>query len=494
MACCSPLDAQLQQPLQVYETSNASPLGNGKKNWGCLANFKLSDTRNFGRIKHLFTDRKNGLYVVDNNGFLYAFSANDFKEKWKVKLDYEQVADFNVSPDGTSIAICYNYIKTATKQLEIRNCSNGQINLRLKQIPDCYGSYYLLDVVDNTTLYPFKTAYNPQGTKLAIWYQNHGFDEQKCIASHEEKLIIIDPTTGDILASKRQIPEEFTFGKCAGNYPFLFNQAGNQLLIANCRGEINSYDAQNLDLIANYSFIEQMNHIDLNLLKTKATKSTKMPFNSLQRQPDGTLIAGIGKKGQFYSIERDLKTIHYLGQLSKGTATSCIFSPEGSMVMINTQQLNLWDLDYTEALLCAETPQAHAAHTVCFHPQKRALIVGTKRTLKIVAPCPVSAVHISDTFTATGHFIQAETSFSVHGEGNIEWAYDDKIIYHKYAKNELISTQCLGHSQLFNSVQNIPFSSQLRIKTDIPGIYTIFGGTKTRWNKQQVIDHLEDWK
>ena len=458
-----------------------------------MANFELSDPRNFGRIKHLQSDGKNRLYVVDNNGFLYALSIDNFKEIWKIKLEYEQVANFEVSPNGTTLAITYNYIKTATKKLEIRNCKNGHISLHLKQTPDCYEAYYLADVVDNTTLYPYKMVYNPQGTQLAIWYQNHGFDENKCIAKEEEKLIIIDPITGDILASKNKIPNDFSYRKCEGNYPFVFSKEGKHLMIANCRGELNVYDAHSLKLIRQKSFETAIQHIEQTVLKTKVSKSSQLAFISLSLQPNGSLISNIGKKGRFFSISADMEQLNYIGQFHKNTATTCTFSPKGAMFMLNGHQVNLWDLNDPQALLCTETPHAYAAKTACFHPKKRALIIGSKRSLKIVAPCPVTTVHIADTFTATGHYVQAETSFSVVGQGNIEWAYDDLIIYHKYAKNKILSTHSLGFSHLFNSRQNIPDASQLRIKTDMPGIYTIFGGTKKRWNRQQVLEHLDNW-
>ncbi|BDS09950.1 hypothetical protein [Aureispira anguillae] len=124
----------------------------------------------------------------------------------------------------------------------------------------------------------------------------------------------------------------------------------------------------------------------------------------------------------------------------------------------------MWDITTQEPVFYTEAPNTFDANTVRFHPIKKAIIVGTKRTLKLIAPCSSSQIHIDNTFTPMGHFLQAETSFSVRGAGKIFWAYDNKIIYHKYAKEQEISTENLGYSALFNSSQNIPQSNRIAPK------------------------------
>ncbi|BDS09948.1 hypothetical protein [Aureispira anguillae] len=154
----------------------------------------------------------------------------------------------------------------------------------------------------------------------------------------------------------------------------------------------------------------------------------------------------------------------------------------------------MWDITTQEPVFYTEAPNTFDANTVRFHPIKKAIIVGTKRTLKLIAPCSSSQIHIDNTFTPTGHFLQAETSFSVRGAGKIFWAYDNKIIYHKYAKEQEISTENLGYSALFNSSQNIPQSTELHLKTDQPGIYTIFGGTSKQMTNTAVLKSLPNWQ
>ena len=217
--------SQIDGALTTINNKEPSDIGKEQFTWACVANFTLSDAKNYGRIKFLDTDNKGNVFVVDNNGYLYALSGVDFSEKWKIHLGYEHILNMSASPDGKTLAICYNYIKTATKKLEIRNTQNGRVLLKIKEKPDCYEDSYFVDVVDNTTLYPFNLCYSPDGSKLAVWFKNHGFDENKCIAILEEKLLIINPLSGDILVSRKHIPKDFEWDKCNSKFPFALASA-----------------------------------------------------------------------------------------------------------------------------------------------------------------------------------------------------------------------------------------------------------------------------
>ncbi len=468
-------------------------IGQGRYKWACVANFTLSDPRNFGRIKFLETDGKGSIYIIDNNGYLYALSAEDMTERWKTHLGYEHILDFTVSPDDKTLAICYNYVKTATKKLEVRRTDNGRITLKIKQVPNCYEDYYLADVGSNTTLYAYKTAYNPDGSRLAVWFRNHGFDENKCIAIMEEKLIIIDPENGDILTSRTHIPEDFEWKRCESDHPFVFSADGKSLYIGNCRAQIAQYDSKTLKLIKSVNFTEPINRIEREELNEKGSKKAKLGIGELFVQKDGSILAGAGKKGRVYKINDDLSSINIISEKTGNQRAHFSMSPDLQMIMLNSNNINLWNLKDKKPLFNAETPGAFDANTVRFHPTKKALIVGTYRTIKIIAPCPVTKIHIGEKFTATGHFLNAETSFCVQGKGEIQWAYEGREIYHKYAKEDVISTEILGYGSLFNSLQNLPAPTELFIKTDTPGTYTIFGGTMSRQTNREVLLNLTSW-
>ncbi len=485
--------SQVNGSLVAINTDEQSPVGKGQFKWACIANFRLSDPQNYGRIKFIDTDTLGNIYIIDNNGYLYALSGTDLSEKWKVKLGYERVLNMAASPDGKTIAICYNYIKAATKKLEVRNADNGRTLLKIKRVPNCYEESYFADVIDNTTLYPYNIAYSPDGSKLAVWFRNHGFDEDKCKSILEEQFIIMSPITGDVYAFREALPNDFDWDKCDAEFPFVFSSDGNSIYIGNCRAQVAQYDAKTLNLIKVSNFGDSIHDLLTEKLDDKGSKKFKFPFNELVVQKDGDLLTSVGKQGRIFKIKADLSSISYITQ-NQGTVHGHFsFSPDWSMVMFNSNHINLWDLKSKQPILYTETPGTFDAHTVRFHQHKKALIVGTRRTIKILAPCPSTKVHIGENFTSTGHFLNAETSFSVRGNGRIFWAYDDKIIYRKYAKENEISTEPLGYSSLFNSRQNLPKSSELRLKTDSPGVYTIFGGTKQPMTAAEALQSLENW-
>jgi len=46
---------------------------------------------------------------------------------------------------------------------------------------------------------------------------------------------------------------------------------------------------------------------------------------------------------------------------------------------------------------------------------------------------------------------------------------------------------------LSNNVENLPESHELRLKTDQPGIYTIFGGSSQKMTNLEILDNLSNW-
>lgn len=486
--------AQINSKLTPITSNDSSPIGTADFQWACVANFQLSDTKNHGRIKYLDTDQKGNIYAIDNNGYMYALNGNDFSETWKVYLGYEHILNMEASPDGKTIAICYNYIKTGTKKLEVRNAENGRILLKIKRKPRCYEESYFADVVGNTTLYPFDIAYSPDGSKLAVWFKNHGFDENQCKAHLEEQFIIMSPLTGDVSASRQHIPNDFEWKKCTTNYAFAFSPDAQSIYISNCKGELVQYDSKTLTPIRQKAFGTEIQQLLKEQLGDKGSKKFKFSFHTLQTQKNGDLITSIGKQGRIFRIKADLSSMHYVTQNQGALDGHFSFSPDASMLMLNGHQTNLWDLNTKQPILYTQVPNAFDANTVRFHPIKKAIIVGTKRNLKILAPCPLSTIHIGNNFTPTGHFLNAETSFSVRGSGRIYWAFGKQEIIHKKAKETEIATEILGYSNLFNNEQNIPQPTQLQIKTDQPGTYTIFGGTKRAMTNKEVLQNLENWK
>jgi len=487
------VSAQIDSTLIPISTDDSSPVGKDGCNWACIANFTLSDEKNHGRIKFVDTDNKGNVFVVDNNGYLYAFDGKDFSEKWKVKLYYEHINKMEVSPNGETLAICYNYIKASTKKLEVRNAINGRIILKIKRVPRCYDESYFVDVAENTTLYPYNIAYSPDGTKLAVWFKNHGFDENQCKATFEEQFIIMSPTRGDVFASKNELPKDFYWERCDADFPFVFSADGKYVYVANCKAQVAKYDVEDLDLVMVDNFGERIHTILTEQFGEKGSKKSNFPFHELAVQKDGSILTSVGKEGRIFKIKPDLSEIYYVTQ-NQGTIDGHFsFSPDWTMAMFNANHINLWDLKSKKPVLYTETPAAFDANTVRFHPKKRALIVGTKRTIKILALLPSSKMHLSDTFKSTGHFLNPETSFSVRGKGKISWAYDDKIMFHKYAKDDEIVTEILGYSSLFNSQQNLPKPSELRLKTDNPGFYTIFGGTTKPMTDKEALQSLDNW-
>lgn len=486
--------AQIGPALIPIQNKESFPVGTEEFQWACLANFELSDKDNQSKIIYVDIDKKGGIYTIDNRGYLYHFSANDFSEQWKVKLSYEYIIDMAASPDGKTISICYNYIKTGSKKLEIRDTRDGRVLLKLKRVPDCYEASYFMDVMENTTLYPASLVYSSDGSKLAVWFKNHGFDENKCKSSLEEQLVIMNPLTGHIHASKRAIPEDFEWTKCDQKHHFTFSPNGKYIYISNCKAQIAQYKANNLELVRVADFGQRINAIFTQQLEDKGSRKSNFPLHELAVQQNGDLITSVGRNGRIFRIEANLNAIHYVTQNQGSSNGHFSFSPDWSMAMFNSNHINLWDLDSQTPILQVATPNAFDAHTARFHPTKRAIIVGTKRTLKIIAPCPISQVYIDNNFTSTGHFVSAETSFSVRGEGTIYWAYDDKVIHQKNAKEGEISTEILGYSSLSNTVQNLPESHELRLKTDQPGIYTIFGGSSKKMTKLEILNNLSNWE
>lgn len=485
--------AQIGPALIPIQNKESFPVGTKEFQWACIANFELSDPSNQSRIIYVDTDTKGSVYAVDNSGYLYRFSVNDFSEKWKVKLSDKHIVDLAVSPNGESIAICYNYAKTGSKKLEIRETQYGRITMKYKRVPACYQESYFVDVMENTTLYPASLVYSSDGSKLAVWFNNHGFDERECKASLEEQLVLIDPIKKVVLASRRAIPEDFGSTRCDQKHHFVFSPDGKHIYIGNCKAQIAQYRTDNLELIRTVNFGHRINAILTQKLNEKGSKKSNFPLQELAVQQNGDLITSVGRNGRIFRIEASLNSIHYITQNQGSSNGHFSFSPDWSMAMFNSNHINLWDLTSQSPILQVATPSTFDAHTTRFHPTKRALIIGTKRTLKIIAPCPISSVYIEDTFTSTGHFIAAETGFSVRGKGSIYWAYDDKIIHQKNIKEDEISTEILGYSSLSNNVQNLPKSHELRLRTDQPGMYTVFGGSSQKRTKLEILDNLLDW-
>jgi WD40 repeat protein len=485
--------AQIGLTLIPIQNKEPFPLGTKEFQWACLANFELSDSSNHSKIIYVDTDKKDAVYAIDNSGYLYRFSISDFSETWKIKLSDKHITDLAVSPNGKSIAICYNYIKTGSKKLEIRETQYGHVIMKYKRVPDCYEESYFVDVMENTTLYPSSLVYSSDGSKLAVWFKNHGFDENQCKSSYEEQLVIIDPIKKVVLASRRAIPEDFESAKCDQKHHFVFSPNGEYIYIGNCKAQIARYRTDNLELIQTANFGQRINAILTQKLDDKGSRKSNFPLHELTIQQNGDLITSVGRNGRIFRIEANLNTIHYITQNQGSSNGHFSFSPDWSMAMFNSNHINLWDLNSLSPILQVETPNAFDAHTTRFHPSKKAIIVGTKRTLKIIAPCPISRVYIDDKFTPTGHFISAETGFSVRGKGKIYWAYGDKIIHQKNVKEDEISTGILGYSSLSNDAENLPESHELRLKTDQPGIYTIFGGSSKKMTKIEILNNLLNW-
>lgn len=491
---CSITTAQIGLSLIPIQNKESFPVGTEKFQWACLANFELSGSDNQSKIIYVDTDQKGGIYTIDNSGYLYYFSSEDFLEKWKVKLKSNHILDMAVSPDGKTIAICYNYIKTGNKKLEIRAAQDGRILFNIKRIPDCYEASYFMDVMENTTLYPSSVVYASDGSMLAVWFKNHGFDENQCKATLEEQLVLIDPLTGTIKGAKRAIPDDFEWTKCDQKHHFVFSPNNEYIYISNCKAQIAQYKTSDFKLVRVADFGQRINAIFTQQLDDKGSKRSKFPLHELTIQQNGDLITSIGRNGRIFRVESNLNSIHYVTQNQGSSNGHFSFSPDWSMAMFNSNHVNLWDLNSQSPILQAETPGNFDAHTTRFHPTKKAIIVGTKRTLKIIAPCLITRVYIDKEFTSTGHFVFAETSFSVRGKGSIYWAYDDKIIEQKNIKQGEISTEILGYSSLANDKDNLPESHELRLKTDQPGIYTIFGGSSKKMTKLEILKNLTNWK
>jgi len=485
---------QINGPLPPIPSKEVSPVGEGDFVWGCVANFNLSDERNWGRIKFVSATKDNWIYVVDNNGFMYALHALTFEEKWKIKLRSQYVHKMEVAPDGKSIVVAYTYTKAFTKTIDIFDTEEGNLLRQLKRKTSCYEATYLSEVIEKTTLYPDDFCFSPDGSKLAVWYNNHGFSTLDCNAEELHEFVVYNAATSEVIASRHHIKDDFGRKKCNNTYPFVFTNDSQSILMTDCYGKILRYDANNFKILGIKSFEGELAVIIEEVLKGNFGKTEG--FSALQMQGDGSILANVDgrKAGWLFRISKNLRELTYITTNQATEASHLSFSPNKAMIMCNADCINLWALDNQQPIFYDEAPKAVDANTVRFHPTKKAIIVGTNRTIKILAPCPISRVEIGRDYTPTGHFLNAGTTFSIRGNGKIYWAYGHLKIYKKFATQDAIATENLGFGRLFNRNNNIPHTIELKVKTNTPGKFLIFGGTKRAMTAPQTVQSLAEWE
>lgn len=485
--CFAQLPSMIQNPADIHFIP-----GKNTGNWMCTANFTLSDKDNLGRIKFLEFDQVGNLYVIDNNGYLYALSYKNLDERWKVHLGHEAIQDFKVSPNGKTLSICYNYIKTATKKLEIRRTLNGSILLKIKQKPECYDNNYFLDVIEQTTLYPFKSVYAPDGNSLAVWFKNHGFDENKCKARYEEKLIILDPENGELIAQRNQIPLDLKTPSCDHIPTITFDPQGDKILIGSCEGKIAIYSADQLQLLQTYSildFIEPTKELNLNFAKKQISK-----INDLIYLNNDQIVLSLNKlKNHFIWNLKDnsMDPILLSDHIESGRL---ILAQNLDYSMLNNESMHLIDNKDGKLLFSIELSRTNPVLTAKFHPQKEAIILGTKRTLKLFSKGIKKQIQLSENFEKSGLFLSAETDFCVQGKGKIFWAFDEQEIVNKKDNSDLIFTEIGGFGNLYNNKYNIKDIKSLKLKTDSPGVFDLYGAYTSKVSCQELYQKLNPWK
>lgn len=492
--CSATASAQVDSTLFPIDQKGSSPVGMHDFTWGCIANFKLSDPSNWGRIQFVKASKNNRLYVVDNNGFIYCIDAFTFKEYWKKKLRSQYISHLLVSTSGQHIVVAYQYARSFTKTLDIIDGDSGDIIRQIRRYPTCYEPGYLYDMIENTSLYPGELVLSPDGNRLAVWFHNHGFNTLNCLADEIYELCIFDVQTGTLISQSKQIKQYIDGITCNEQFLFAFDKKGTSLWLTDCAGKIIEIDIKTMKIIRERSFTEDIKRL-IHELDIPISRES-YPFSSLAVQDDNTIMTSvhIRSKGIIFKIDATLKNFSHVTLNQDMDQGHILYSPNTAFVMMNANRMNIWELSSRKPILYDDVPKAIDGNTVCFHPSKEAIVVGTDRTLKVLAKCHKSTLTIqSNQLTGTGHYIAPSTTFSVRGKGRLNWAYEDVRIYKKYSQKNELSTDNLGKSRLFNKKGNLMAGTELYIQSNLDGVFEIFGGFDQSMTPQEAIQQIPIW-
>lgn len=482
-----------------------SPVGDENYKWACAATIKMPDFESNNNITFLEVLPGKGILVATESGEIWCLSANDFSVIWKNKLYSEYVIQLKPSPDGSTFAVSYSSSKTNYKRTEIRSGADGSLLYEIKRITPykCgYSVEYLKDVNEQTTLTPWEITYSPDGSKLAVWYNNHG-PNLDCQAIELEEIVIINAKTGNVEAVREGFIWDFwTRGGakqeilCGDFFPMTFDKTGNYLYVADCSSTVIKYDVSNLRPVKFgflFNQIEKIITVDLGIELLRHS----FPLDEIYCQKDGSLLATYGGQGVGYifRISEDLNSVTYVTANQGSEYANISFSPNGNMAMFNSSAINLYDLIEKRPVFYRQTA-GFAAEVARFHPTKKAFLYGFDNYIKVVAQVPVSQVYVGTEFTSTGHYVNPYNAFAIKGSGKILWAFGDYEIYHLYAKdNELITSGWLARNAgaAYDNESNIPTPKELRVKSDSPGTFTIYGGMKRPMTEVELLQSLPSW-
>jgi len=482
-----------------------SPVGEPGYLWACAATIKMPDFEERNNITFLDILPGKGILVTTRAGDVWCLSTDNLSVIWKNKLQSEYVVQLKPSPSGNTFAVTYSNSRSNYKRTEIRSGEDGSLKYDIKRITPykCgYSAEYLKDVYEQTTLTPWEVIYSPDGSKIAVWYHNHG-PNLDCQAIELEEIVIINTSTGAVEAVREGFIWDFwtrngikTEILCGDFFPMSFDPTGRYLYVADCNSSIIKYDARNLKPVVYGFLFNQVEKIITSDLGIELIRHS-FPLDELFCQADGSLLATYGGQGVGYifRFSEDLTDVDFITSNQGSEYANISFSPDKSMAMINSSAVNLFDLKQQRPVFYVQT-SGFAAELARFHPKKQAILYGWDNFIKIIAKVPMSNIYIGEDFTPTGHYINPYNAIAIKGNGKILWAFDDYDIYHLYAKeNELITNGWLatGISPAYDNENTIKAPAQLKVKSTQSGNFTIFGGSLSPKSQVEVLQSLPEW-
>jgi WD40 repeat protein len=482
-----------------------SPVGKPGFLWACAATIKMPDFEERNNITYLESLPGQGILVATEAGDIWCLSPDDLSVNWKNKLFSEHVVQIHPSPTGSTFAVSYTSAKANEKSVEIRSGADGSLLhsiLRITPYKCGYNAEYLKDVPQQTTLEAWEIAYSPDGSKIAVWYNNHG-PNIDCQAIELEEIVIINTSSGAVEAVREgfiwDIWKENGVKKeiaCGDYFPMTFDQTGQYLYVADCSSTILKYNATNLKLVKSISFFNQIEKIITVDLGIELLRN-RFPLDEIYCQADGSLLVSYGGQGVGYvfRVSPDFSDVELITTNQGSEYASISLSPNGSMAMVNSSAVNLYDLQQKKPVFYRQTA-GFAAEVARFHPTKQAILYGWDNFIKVIAKVPISEIYIGEDFTPTGHYINPHNVLAIRGQGKILWAFDDYDIYHLYAKdNELVTSGWLatGLSPAYDNENTIKQPAELKVKSTEPGNFTIFGGSLSPKTQIEVLQALPEW-
>ncbi|NJO91371.1 MAG: WD40 repeat domain-containing protein, partial [Chloroflexia bacterium] len=281
----------------------------------------------------------------------------------------------------------YSNAKANYKQLEIRNGEDGSILFKIKRITPykCgYNAEMLQHTGDQTTLTPWEIVYAPDGSKIAVWYYNHG-PNLDCQAIELEELLIIDAHSGAIEAVREGFIWDFWTKngekveiECGNFFPMAFDPTGKFLYVADCSAKLIKYDISGLKPLKKVDFFDQVDKIitvDLN----QDLIRKRFPFDELFCQPDGSLLTTYGGQGVgwIFRIEPDLSNIKFITSNQGSVYANISYSPNHRMVMFNSKAINIYDLNHKKPVFYQTTAGLQVKMPVFTQQNRRFCMDGT---------------------------------------------------------------------------------------------------------------------